>query len=96
MTKEAKKCWGNLYSIYPTTDEKIIQERTIRMVISNWMYNSLLEDDLNRVKLRHQIYAYYRPEQQIFVIDSPIVIKVVLDSINPEARVNTHDLKDKL
>ena len=24
------------------------------------------------------------------------MIKVVLDSINPEARVNTHDLKDKL
>ena len=60
------------------------------------MYNSLLEDDLNRIELRRNLYAYYRPEQQIFVIDGPTVIKVVLDGINPEARVNTRDIKDKL
>ena len=69
---------------------------TIRIAISNWMYYSLLEDDLNSIKLYHQSYAYFCPEQKICILDRPTLIKVLLDSINLEARVNIRNLKDKL
>ena len=56
------------------------------------MYNSLLKIDLNYMELYQHLYTYYCPEQQIYVIDGPKVIKVVLDTINPEAWVNTRDI----
>jgi len=35
VTKEAVKCWGPSDNVHTTNNEKIIQERMVRMIIEN-------------------------------------------------------------
>jgi len=49
---EAERCWGTTSEVYHATDDKVMQERTIRMMIGNLIRNSLTETALNRVELR--------------------------------------------
>ena len=48
VTKEARNCWGPSDNVCSTNDETIMQERTIRMIIGNWVKNTLIETDLIR------------------------------------------------
>ena len=62
VVKEANKHWGSIDHACPTNNESIIQERTIRMAIGNWVSDSLLEDDLSSIELRRQLHACCRSE----------------------------------
>lgn len=96
MIKEAEVCWGSASCIYDTTDPAIMQERTMRMMIGDWLINSITVKGLDCLDKYRRYYAYYRPAQRICVHDGPTLIKIILELINPDARVSARDMKDKL
>jgi len=49
---------------------------------------------LDKLELYYSTYSYYRLDQCIDVNDSPTIIKLLFNLMNPEARVNTHNIKD--
>jgi len=66
------------------------------MMIKNWVKNTLTDKDINRFKLYSHLYSYHHQDEQIFIIDGLSILKVILDTINPEARVSTRGMKDRL
>ena len=65
-------------------------------MISNWLVNAVITKGLDRLEKYCYQYAFYRPTQQIFVYDSPTIIKIILEISNLDAKVSTRDMKDKL
>ena len=66
------------------------------MMIGNWLINSITTKELDRLEKYHHQYAYYRPALKIYVHDGPTLMKIILEITNPDTRVSTRDMKDKL
>ena len=94
--KEAEACWSSNNKVTPTSDPNLIQERMIRQMIGNWVRNSLKSTSYDQLELKRKAFTYYRPTDSKYIYDGPTMMKIALDIINPEARVNVRDLKDKL
>jgi len=96
VMKEAEACWEPNHTVQPTTDPDRIQERMIRQMIGNWVRNSLQSTAYDQLELKHKTYGYFRESDSKYIYDGPTMIKLELDIINSEARVNVRDLKDQL
>ena len=48
------------------------------------------------MEVKHHTHAHYRPEKIIFVIDIPLIVKIILDIVNPGSKLITRQTKDKL
>ena len=51
---------------------------------------------LDRLELKQELFSYYHPEEKIFVTNRPTMICIALEMINPDTRVNSCNMKDKL
>ena len=96
VMKEAEACWGPNNAVVPTTDPKITQERMIRQMIGNWIRNSLKSSSYDQLELKRKSHGCFRASDSKHMHDGPTMMKLELDVINPEARANMRDLKDKL
>ena len=68
----------------------------LRRMIGNWIRNSVKASSLDQLELKRSQYAYFDDCQSKFICDGPAMIKLILDMVNPEARVNVRELKDKI
>lgn len=95
VVKDTRKCWGHT-TVTPTTDPALKQERMIRQMIGNLVRNSLKAARYDQLELQREVYSYYKREDSRTIFDGPTMMKLTLDIMNPDARVNVRDLKDKL
>ena len=94
--KEAEACWGPNHAVAPTSDPDIMQERMTRQMIRNWARNSIKATSYDQLELKRDKCAYYRSSDSKYIYNGPTMLKLLLDVISPEARVNARDLKDKI
>ena len=73
-----------------------MQEKTIRRMIGNWMKKALTQSGIDRVELHRDTCEFYWAGEGIYIIDEPYLVCAVIQTINPEARVNFRSLKDHL
>lgn len=66
------------------------------MMIGNWLINSITAKGLDHLEKYYYYYAYYRPAMKIYIHNRPTLMIIILQIINPDARVSTRDMKDKL
>ena len=91
-----ERCWGPNNIVKHTDDPELIQERMIRMMIGNWLCNSFKAASVDELELNRNDYAYFRVDQYKYINDGPTMAKIILDIMNPEARVNVRELKKKI
>ena len=66
------------------------------MMMGNWIRNSFKATAQDEIELNRKTYAYFCIDQSRFINDRPTMAKVILDIMNPEARVNVRELKKEI
>ena len=95
VMKDAERCWGGRFKVIPTRDRNVIQERKRRIIISNYILNSLEEYSIDRLELRRKTYEYYDPSCSTYISDGPTMIRILLDQHSAYANVNIAILKEE-
>ena len=65
-------------------------------MMGNQIQNSFKVTALDKIELNRKEYAYYCIDQSKFMHNRPTMAKIILNIMNPETRVNIHDLKKKI
>ena len=96
ITKGCLKCRGPEKNVHVTNNPTLTQERAIRIIIGNWIRNSLMEIGIRRVELEINLLSCYYLDHHIYVIDGYSIIKEMLDLIRPKAKAKIWKIKYKL